>query len=196
MLDDNVAEIVGGMAGILSFFAYVLYYISILQGKSRPSRTTWIILTVVGCLIVASYYAEGARSTIWIPVAYTIGPLIAAVLSIKYGEGGTTKLDLFCFLVCILSIFLWIWSSNPFYTLMINIGVDAIGMIPTLVKSFIDPLSEDLLAWWTTLVANGLNVVALDSWDFSIAFYPLYMVVINGFVAVFLLKRFVQKVKI
>ena len=70
-------QIIGVLAGILEFSAFILYYISILQGKTRPNRATWFVLTIVGFLIVASYYASGARETIWIPVSYAVGPLIA-----------------------------------------------------------------------------------------------------------------------
>lgn len=183
-------EMIGKLAGILSFVAFVLYYISIVQGRSRPNRVTWIILTVVGILILASYYASGARNTLWVPVAYTIGPLIAALLAFKYGEGGASKLDMFCLFACGMSIVLWIITESPLLTLLINIGIDFVGMIPTLVKSFLDPLSEDVLAWWVTVLSNVLNVMALETWEFSIAVYPIYMVVVNGLVALFLLKKF------
>lgn len=190
MLESQTIEIIGKLAGLLSFVAFILYYISIVQGRSRPNRVTWIILTVVGILILASYYASGARNTLWIPVAYTIGPLIAALLALKYGEGGATRLDIFCLIGCGVSVILWILTDSPLLTLLINIGIDFLGIVPTLVKSFVDPWSEDLLAWVVTVFSNLLNVVAIEKWEFSIVVYPIYMVLVNGFVVLFLLKKF------
>ncbi len=190
MSDEAARSLIGQVAGAASFVAYILYYISIIRGRSRPNRATWIILTVVGVLIAASYYASGARDTMWVALAYTIGPSIAAILAFRYGEGGATRLDIFCLVACGLSVILWILSENPIYTLTINIAIDFLGILPTLVKSYIDPESEDTLAWTLTTLSNGLNVFAIGAWTVSIALYPIYMVIVNGLVTIFLLKRY------
>lgn len=189
MLDESARLLIGQVAGGLSFFAYVLYYISIVQGRSRPNRATWIILTVVGVLIAASYYASGARNTMWVALAYTIGPFIAAILALKYGEGGTTRFDIVCLAGCAASVVLWILSETPLYTLVINIFIDFFGILPTLKKAFLDPLSEDKLAWSVTTFSNVLNVFAIEIWVFSVAVYPLYMLMVNGLVTVFIFRN-------
>ncbi len=189
MLDEGARLLIGQVAGGLSFFAYILYYISIVQGRSRPNRATWIILTVVGVLIAASYYASGARNTMWVALAYTVGPLIAAILAFKYGEGGTTRFDIYCLVGCAASVILWVLSENPVYTLVINIFIDFLGILPTLKKSFIDPLSEDGLAWSVTTFSNLLNIFAIELWVFSVAVYPVYMLIVNGLVTTFIFRK-------
>ena len=101
-----------------------------------------------------------------------------------------SRLDIFCLVGCGVSVILWIATDSPFFTLLINIGIDFLGIVPTLVKSFVDPWSEDLLAWSVTVFSNLLNVVAIEKWEFSIVVYPIYMVLVNGFVVLFLLKKF------
>ncbi len=192
MLDEGARLLIGQAAGAVSFVAYVLYYISIIQGRSRPNRATWIILTVVGVLIAASYYASGARNTMWVALAYTIGPFIAALLAFKYGEGGTTRFDIFCLAGCAFSVVLWALSENPLYTLIINIVIDFLGILPTLKKSFFDPLSEDALAWSVTTVSNALNIFAIEAWVFSIAVYPVYMLAVNGLVTLFIFRKYLS----
>jgi len=189
MLDEAARVLLGQIAGGVSFFAFILYYISIIQGRSRPNRATWIILTVVGVLIAASYYASGARSTMWVAIAYTIGPFIAALLAFKYGEGGTTRLDIFCLLGCAVSVLFWVFTNNALTTLLINIVIDFFGILPTLKKSYIDPLSEDKIAWSTTVFSSALNIFAINTWVFSIAIYPVYMLAVNGLVTLFLFQK-------
>jgi hypothetical protein len=189
MLDEGGRLLIGQIAGGISFVAYVLYYISIVQGRSRPNRATWIILTVVGVLIAASYYAAGARSTMWVAIAYTVGPFIAAILSFKYGEGGTTRFDIFCLVGCALSVVLWIFFKNPVVVLVINIVIDFLGILPTLKKSYLDPASEDRLAWSVTTFSNVLNIFAIEAWIFSVAVYPVYMVIVNGLVTAFIFRK-------
>lgn len=57
-------DLIGQISGLLSLAAYITYGIAILRGTTKPSR-----------------------STIWIALSYIIGPLIIALLSLKYGEG-------------------------------------------------------------------------------------------------------------
>lgn len=189
MLDEGTRIFIGQIAGGISFLAYVLYYISILQGRSRPNRATWIILTVVGVLIAASYYESGARSTIWVPLAYTVGPFIAALLAFKYGEGGTTRFDIACLLGCALSVGIWMLTNSPLFALLINILIDFFGILPTLKKAYLDPTSEDKWAWLVTTFSNALNFFAIQAWIFSIVVYPVYMIAVNGLVTIFIFRK-------
>lgn len=187
MLESQTIEFIGKLAGILSFVAFILYYISIYRGRTRPNRATWFVLTVVGVLIAISYYATGARNTLWIPIAYTIGPLIVFLLSLKYGEGGWTPFDRFCLFGCLISIILWKIAHSPEITLFLNILIDFFGILPTIKKSYFDPLSEDTLAWSVTVLASVLNIFAVETWTFSIGVYPVYMLFFNGMILALLL---------
>ena len=182
-------QIVGIAAGIFGFIAFLLYYLSIIQGKTRPNRATWFILTIVGVLIATSYYASGARETLWVPISYTLGPLIAFFLSFRYGEGGWTFFDRLCLVGCVVSVVLWKIAETPEVTLFFNILIDFFGILPTLKKAYLDPSSEDKLAWSVTSFSNFLNILAVSTWSFVIGFYPVYMFLVNGLVTVFLFFR-------
>ncbi len=75
----------GILGGILSLVAYVPYVKSILSNETRPSRSSWWIWSLVGFLIVLSYYDVGVRRTMWIPIFFFICPRIIAILSLRYG---------------------------------------------------------------------------------------------------------------
>ncbi len=138
---NNFYEIAGIFAGITSFLAFFLYYVSILRRKTSPNRATWLILTVVGALIASSYYEIGARETIWVAISYVLGPFIAFLLSIKYGEGGWTRFDKFCLAGAIISLIFWWLSGLALITLLINIFIDFLGILPTIKKSYLNPKS-------------------------------------------------------
>ncbi len=188
-MEYSFEGIIGGIAGGLSFVAFLLYYVSIFRWETRPNRATWIILTVVGVLIASSYYASGARETMWIPLSYVLGPFIAAILSIKYGEGGWNRFDIVCLIGCLVSVVFWGLTDEPLIALFINIVIDFFGILPTLKKSYLDPLSEGKLAWSVTTVSNFLNIFAVGTWSFALGAYPVYMVLVNGLVTFFLFAR-------
>lgn len=188
-------DLVGKVAGALSFLAYVPYVISTVKGKTRPNRATWIIWTAVGVSLLASYAAAGARETVWVTVANLAAFLMVLILSFKYGEGGWTVFDGFCLFGAGLGFALWWWFDSPLPTLYSGLFIDWIGALPTLRKSWVDPYSEDLLSWILFLTANALNLLALRVWNLEMASYPLYMVGITLVMVVILAFRRVQSPK-
>ncbi len=181
------------MAGILSFCAYIIYFVSIFRGKTRPSRSTWWILTFVGGLILWSSYTLGAYENLWIQGAYVIGPLIIAILSIFYGESnGLSRLDKVCFFGAILSGLLWIIFNSPLIGFIGSIIVDFIGLVPTIKKSFIKPEEEDPTAWTIETIASLINTFAITSWftlEHKDWIYALYLLLVNGLITVILWRK-------
>lgn len=191
----NFYSIVGFTAGCLSFVAYLKYIHSTLYGSTRPNKATWSILTLVGILILVSYYQGGARDTIWVPIAYVIGPLIITIVSFKKGESGWSKFDIWCLIGSIISMVIWFITSSPLWALLINIFIDFLGLLPTIRKSYLEPGTEDRSAWVLESVSGVLNVVAIKAWVFSIYIYPVYLALVNGSIAILLVYGMYKKIK-
>jgi hypothetical protein len=149
--------------------------VEIMQGKTRPNRATWWIWTIVGAMLCASYYASGARHTIWVPVSYVIGPLVTALLSLKYGEGGSDRFDRACLGGSLLSLVAWWLARSPLVALMANMAIDLLGALPTVRKAYNAPEAESLRSWSVFLIADILNLFAIGSWSVATALYPSYL---------------------
>ncbi|HEX4044379.1 MAG TPA: hypothetical protein VHZ76_01770 [Gammaproteobacteria bacterium] len=178
-------ELLGIIAGILAIGGYIPYVISIFQRKTIPNRATWFIWTIVGGLLAFSFFAEGDQRAIWLPMGYFVGPLIVAILSLRYGYSNWTKLDKICLVVAILSLLPWLLSNDATLTLLINVLIDMTGAIPTLVKSYREPETEDFLSWTIFFIANALEVFVITNWNLA-AIYPIYLFLLAGSIVVFL----------
>jgi len=185
----NITAIAGIVAGILSFAAYIPLVLAIKSKKARPNRATWIIWSMVTILITISYYASGARDTIWVPLIYGICSFIIAILSLKHGEGGWTPFDRWCLAGAGLSALLWWCFNSPLIALFMNVTIDFIGALPTIRKSYHDPESEDRITWGLFFAGSIANVFAINKWTFVIALYPILQVVIIGIIAGLVFKR-------
>ena len=173
----SIGEIAGVIAGVLALTAFVPYIIAILRGSTRPNRATWFIW----------------HDTLWVPVAYVAGPLVVAVLSIKFGEGGWTWLDRLCLFGAAASAPLWWLSGSPLIALVINLLIDALGALPTIRKSYYNPQGEDRTAWALGLAGATVNLFAIEAWSYEIAAYPVYMFVANATIAALVLVPRKQK---
>ncbi|MEK7516302.1 MAG: hypothetical protein AAB562_01770 [Patescibacteria group bacterium] len=186
---SDITAVAGTVAGILSLAAFAPYILAILRKKTKPSRATWWIWTVVGFMLGASYYSSGANHTIWVPASCIIGSFITAVLSLKYGEGGWTRFDRGCLLGAGVSVALWWMFSSPLIALLINLSIDFMGALPTIRKSYYEPEGEDRTAWAMFFAGNTANLFAVESWSFAIAAYPIYMFLCSGAIAVLVFLR-------
>lgn len=175
----TVSNWIGAIAGIVSLTGFIPYWWAIWQGRTRPSRATWWIWSIVGIAIALSYRALGADSTIWVPISYVIGPLVTSILAIKFGEGGWSKLDRICLIGVGIGLILWGLSRSPSIVLGINIGIDFLGAVPTIRKSYRYPQGENRLAWLLFSVGNGLNLLAIEQWTAQIIIYPLYIFLVG-----------------
>ncbi len=184
----EISALAGRTAGLLSLAAFVPYVLAILRGETRPNRATWWIWTVVGFLLGSSYYASGAQHTIWVPVSYVVGPLVTALLSLRYGEGGWTRFDRYCVAGAGLSLVLWWIFQTPMIALLINLSIDFLGALPTIRKSYLEPAGEDRVAWALFWAGNIANLFAVERWTFAIAVYPVYMFLASGAIALLVLR--------
>ena len=190
-----IKENIGLFAGLLSASAYVFYIISIFNGKTKPSRSTWWILTIVGVLIFTSSYSIGARENMWIQLTYMIGPLFIAFLSLnpKYGYGSQLSLtDKTCLVGACLCAILWILFDAPFVAFLGSIVVDFVGLVPTIKKAYVDPHEESLFAWTIEITASVVNALGITMW-FTLSdknwIYASYMIFVNGIVFLLLLRN-------
>lgn len=182
----NISQLLGQAAAILAFVGLIPYIRSILRGETKPNRASWFIWLIINCSLVASYHSSGATTTIWLNLAYVITTSTIFILSLKYGVGGYTKLDISCLVGAGAGLYLWWLTKNPLTALYLNVFVDALGFIPTIKKAYLQPKTENKLSWNISTLSNALNVTALTSWQFKIALFPVYNFIFNAIVALLL----------
>lgn len=176
----------GQVAGVISAVAFLPYILSIFRGQAKPNLASWFIWTVVGIALCTSHWATGARHSVWVPLSYVLGPFVVTLLAIRYGERTWTRFDKACLAAAALSFVLWWLSGSPLVALCMNVLIDFLGALPTIRKSWTHPESEDRLSWAMFLVANTINLLAVEAWRFSGAMYPLYLVLVTFIITVLL----------
>ncbi len=183
-------ETAGIISATISLAALIPYIISILKKNTIPNRITWIIWSFSGLIIIASYYASGARNELWLPIGYTAGQIIIMILSFRYGVKKWSFLDKICLIGAVFSLFLWWVFSSAGVALIINVIIDFFGAIPTIVKSYKFPKTENAFSWILTAVASWFNLFTITKLTFLFLLYPTYMFLANTLIALLALKPF------
>src|SRR5690242_16152022 len=113
----------GGVAGFISLAAFVPYASSVVRGSARPSYTTWLVWTVVGVLLFASYDAGVGGAARWVPLTDALGPAAIAAIAFRYRQRELSSLDVTCLVLAGLSVIAWMFTGSPVVTLGINLFV-------------------------------------------------------------------------
>lgn len=158
------------LATSLSLVGTVDYILSILKGRTKPHRTTRIVLFIVSTAnLIGAIAADAALGTMILSVLFFVRSLILAVLSIKKGVGGTSKLDIACGVIAIMGVVAWLITGNGVAALVFAVIADAVAYIPAIVKTWAAPGSEAPLLYWLEGLAALLAIVH-DGFRISIVF--------------------------
>lgn len=172
---------------VLSLVSPIFYTKSILAGKAKPHRVTRLIVwlaAVVGVLgILGSTNIAGLIfACIFLARAsYLLG------MSLIYGVGGASKLDRYCLAIGILALALFAITGNGLLAIAFGILADLIAYIPTFVKTWHKPKSEDPTFFIIETIASLFAVFAI--WEFRAdILFPIYFV-LSGAAVVLLIYR-------
>jgi uncharacterized membrane protein YeaQ/YmgE (transglycosylase-associated protein family) len=181
--------VLGILGGIVGLAAFAPYFVSAWTGETRPSRTTWLIWSVVSSVLAASYVSSGARQTAFVPISYAVGSWAIAALALVKGTSGWSRLELWCLLGAVVGLLAWAVSGTPMTALVANLVVDFCGAVPTVGNVMRDPSSESAAAWCLFLAANTFNLLALRSLRVDQVLYPAYLFVLSLIVTSLALRR-------
>lgn len=183
----------GQVATLITAMAYLPYIFSILKNKTKPDRTTWSILFLIGIITFFTYRGVGADTTLGVAFVNVIGPLIIFLLSLKFGEGWKNKNNFKYLIFSVIAIILWQIYKSPLVGLIFNLMADFMAFVPTIKKSFSRPWTEDLLTWCLFAIGGIINLFAIKEWRFDIFIYPIYILLAEGGVATLLLWSYLKR---
>jgi hypothetical protein len=178
-----MSEAFGILAGILPLIAAIPYISDILKGKTRPHRGSFLIWSVLGAIAFGSQAATGASWSLTLPAADTLATLIIFGLSIKYGMGGLNRRDVSALMVAGIGLVAWYYTHQPLVALLITIGIDAIGTLLTLLKTYAEPHTETFSSWFLAALSGLAAALAVEEASFVFLVYPLYILLANGTVS-------------
>lgn len=181
------------ISSVLALISPIVYTKAILQGDARPHRTTRLVLLIITTLTTASLFAQGNHVAIWLAGVSALQSLIIFIVSLKHGMGGWSKVDISCLLIALLGISLWQITKNPVIALYFAIGADITGMIPAIIKTYRQPETEIWTFFILDTFAGGFSLLALTNWTIQEFSYPFYIMIINFFMVLLILKPKILK---
>lgn len=177
---------------ILSLISPVFYTKSMLAGKAKPHRVTRLVVwlaSVVGLLAVLG--SPNVAGIIFAGIFFARATYLL-IVSLIYGVGGASKLDIWCLTVAVLALALYGVTGNGLLAVAFGILADLIGYIPTFVKTWKNPKSEDPLFFGIEALASLFAVFAI--WELRVdILFPVYFVLCSLVVVLFVYRPAISK---
>lgn len=178
----NVLLVVGALLPVCSSISYIA---GILRGEVQPERMTRFLLAVITALSLAALVAQGDTSGVWLGLTSFLQSATIGVLSIWYGMGGKSKLDMVCLGLCGVGLVLWLVSGESLFGLVVSVVADLVACVPSLVKTYALPHTEQALAYVLDALA-GACILAAGPYGWQALLLPGYLLLINAVYVAFI----------
>lgn len=180
----TIREIFNVLAGVLLVAGLVPYIFSILRRETIPTKSTWLIWSIVDSITITGMWATEALNVHI--VTSVAGVLVITILSFWYGESGWTRIDKICLAGAALGIALWVIFDSPVLGIAVSLTVTFIGSLPTFNSSWIDPTKEYPLSWQIGTASCICAIIAIPAWTLEDAAQPFTFFAIDA-IMVFIL---------
>ncbi len=169
------------IAILLNLVGHVLYIKSIIKGDTKPNLVSWIIWMLAPFIGVFFQIKAGAGLSA-VPVFMAgFGPfiIIISALLVKNAFWKIHKLDIYCGILSISSLVLYIATRNLSLSIIFAILADALAFIPTYIKAWNHPETESHNAYSWAILSNLIGLLIIKEWSFPIFSFGLYLVIGN-----------------
>lgn len=185
----SMKEIIGTIAVVLTFLAYIPYYRDILRGKTHPHIYSWSLWGLLTILLVALQIKGGAGPASWVTAAAGVLCIGVVILSLKNGKRDITASDTVTALLSLIAIGFWLLADQPVISLIFVIAADMLAFIPTIRKSWSKPYTETMSLYVTNAIRFSLALAAIETYTFLSASWIMVWAVGNGLFALMLVIR-------
>ena len=187
VLSNN--EMLGLLSVAIAAVAYSRYFWNIYKKRTKPHAFTWALWTLITAIAFFAQRTQDTGPGTWALGSDTVMNFVCAILAIRWGEKNITKSDWAAFLGALAAIPVWVLASNPLGAVFLVTLIDALSFYPTIRKSYLKPREETGFMFGMSALRFIISVLALESFTFVTAFYPLFIAVANISLVTMLLWR-------
>jgi len=173
-----MSEILALIGSLLAAGGTLPYILETIRGKTKPRIVTWLTWSMLTGVAAAAAFADGeALSGIFALLgAIATGSIVA--VGLRYGDRSFKPLDIVCMGGVVAGLVLWQVFNSPAIAVWAAIGIDFIGLVPTLKHAWDSPHEETASTFVLVASGGGLATGAIAAGgavSVTALGYPLYV---------------------
>jgi hypothetical protein len=89
------------------------------------------------------------------------------------------RLDIICGILSVIGLILWAITRVGNIAIFFSILADGLAALPTIVKSYKEPETENYLVYLAALIASAITLLTIKDWKLEQFGFPLYILVVD-----------------
>lgn len=176
MLDSKFVII----SAALNLFGSTRYVIATLRGKTKPNRVTWFLWALAPLIAFSAELEKGVGIQSLMTFMVGFGPLLVLIASFvnRKSVWKLTRFDFACGGLSFIGLVLWFLTKEGNLAIALSIAADALAAIPTLVKSYKAPETENSSIFIFGSISAAITLLTIDEWTFAHWGFPAYIFLI------------------
>lgn len=163
-------------------YGSVSYIVSVVRGRAKPNRVSWLFWGVPSTLAAAVSIIEDGFSLPQVFVLLCgVMPLTIFVFALfcRRAYWKLNKPDYVCGVFAAAAFVSYLIFRDPILSISLAIATDMFASIPTVIKVWKHPESESITIWITSTAASWLNLLLITNWGWTDCAYTIYLIVAN-----------------
>lgn len=177
MINSNFV-LVGVFLQALGGFNYLK---DTLTGKIQPNKMSWLLWSIAPLIAFTAEISQGVGIQSLTTFIVGFVPLVIFIASFvnRKAQWQLTKLDIICGILSFFGIILWILTKNGDIAILFSIIADGLAAIPTIIKSYFFPESENDSVYLLGIVNAVIGLLVIDTWNFEHFGFPFYLLLLT-----------------
>ncbi|HJP80848.1 MAG TPA: hypothetical protein VJ841_00425 [Candidatus Saccharimonadales bacterium] len=173
MINENFV-IIGAILNIIGSSSYAW---STLKGTTQPNRISWFLWAVIPMIAFSAQLKEGVGLPALMTFMVGFGPFLIFVASLQNRKAywKISRLDWWCGGLSILAALLWVITGTGLVAIILSILADFLAGMPTLLKAFSHPESEQPGVFRNGALSALITMLAIQHWTFAASAFSLYI---------------------
>ena len=187
MLNPNFA-----IAGaLIALFGCASYALDTLRGSTRPNRVGWSLWAIAPLIAFAAELSQGVKLQSLVTFAAGFGPLLVLFASFahKTAYWKIKPFDWYCAALSLIALLLWWITGKGNLAIMFSICADLLACIPTAVKAYANPETENPIAFTMGAAGVIITLLTVQRWTFANYAFPGYLLIANISIASIIIVR-------
>jgi hypothetical protein len=177
MLNQNFIFI-GTVIGAIGVLAYL---VDTVKGKVKPNRVSFLLWSIAPLIAFAAQIKQGVGLESLMTFSTGFLPLTVFIASFvnKKAEWKLTKFDLFCGVLSIVGLVLWLITKVGNVAIAFSILADGLAALPTIIKAYKYPDTEIAWPWIATSFGVILTLLTINTLTFANSGFIIYILIVN-----------------
>lgn len=163
------------VAVLISFLGSASYLIETIKGRVRPNRVTWALWALAPLIAFVAEIKQGVGLVSLMTFMVGFGPLLIFFASFvnKKAEWKITRFDVICGALSLGGLALWGLTRVGNIAILFAILADALAAIPTLVKAYKYPETENSQVFLFGGISALITLLTIKQWNFAHFAFPI-----------------------